>query len=190
MLGWVVSGSPGGPGRLVSVERDEPAPGPSEVLVRVQVCGACRTDLHLADGDLPPQGAVTDPRARGGGGGCRTWRECLPVSGRGPCRHRLASRNLRCVVRVGEDARTSAGPRRSPAWTPTAAMRSTPWSTRDSPTRCPQVSLRRASRRCCARGSSVTALSSGRSCPPVAAWDLWVQGQRPPHGPAGAGSRS
>ena len=52
MHGWAVSGHPGGPGRLVSVERDEPAPGRFEVLVRVEVCGICRTDLHLADGDL------------------------------------------------------------------------------------------------------------------------------------------
>jgi len=54
MLGWAVSGSPGGPGRLVPVERDQPAAGASEVLVRVQVSGVCRTDLHLADGDLAP----------------------------------------------------------------------------------------------------------------------------------------
>ena len=49
---WVVSGRPGGPGRLVQVERDVTPPGPEEVLVRVRVCGVCRTDLHLADGDL------------------------------------------------------------------------------------------------------------------------------------------
>jgi propanol-preferring alcohol dehydrogenase len=55
MLGWAVSGAPGSPGRLVSVERDQPEPGPFEVLVRVEVCGICRTDLHLADGDLAPR---------------------------------------------------------------------------------------------------------------------------------------
>ncbi|HEY7294560.1 MAG TPA: alcohol dehydrogenase catalytic domain-containing protein, partial [Dehalococcoidia bacterium] len=31
-----------------------PAPGPGEVLVRVRACGVCRTDLHVAEGDLPP----------------------------------------------------------------------------------------------------------------------------------------
>jgi propanol-preferring alcohol dehydrogenase len=29
-----------------------PAPGPGEVLVRIQACGVCRTDLHIADGEL------------------------------------------------------------------------------------------------------------------------------------------
>src|SRR5213080_4120580 len=30
----------------------EPDPGPGQVLVRVHVCGVCRTDLHVVDGDL------------------------------------------------------------------------------------------------------------------------------------------
>jgi alcohol dehydrogenase, propanol-preferring len=30
-----------------------PEPGPGEVLVRVAACGVCRTDLHVADGELP-----------------------------------------------------------------------------------------------------------------------------------------
>ena len=56
MRAWVVE-TPGpissGPLRLV--ERPEPEPTPDEVLVRVAVCGVCRTDLHLAEGDLPPR---------------------------------------------------------------------------------------------------------------------------------------
>ncbi|EQD29577.1 Zinc-containing alcohol dehydrogenase, partial [mine drainage metagenome] len=35
-------------------ERPDPTPGPGEVVVRVEVCGVCRTDLHLVEGDLPP----------------------------------------------------------------------------------------------------------------------------------------
>jgi propanol-preferring alcohol dehydrogenase len=31
-----------------------PEPGPGEVLVRVLVCGICRTDLHVVEGELPP----------------------------------------------------------------------------------------------------------------------------------------
>ena len=61
MLGWAVSGSPGDRGRLVSVEREAPVPGPFEVLVRVEVCGVCRTDLHLADNDLAPRTALRIP---------------------------------------------------------------------------------------------------------------------------------
>jgi alcohol dehydrogenase, propanol-preferring len=30
-----------------------PAPAPTEVLIRVEACGVCRTDLHLLDGELP-----------------------------------------------------------------------------------------------------------------------------------------
>ncbi|WP_139005493.1 zinc-dependent alcohol dehydrogenase family protein [Arthrobacter crystallopoietes] len=33
----------------------DPGPGPGELLVRVHVCGVCRTDLHLAEGDLAPK---------------------------------------------------------------------------------------------------------------------------------------
>ena len=31
-----------------------PRPGPGELLLRVLACGVCRTDLHVAEGDLPP----------------------------------------------------------------------------------------------------------------------------------------
>lgn len=37
------------------VERDTPSPGPGQVQLRVRCCGVCRTDLHLAEGDLPPR---------------------------------------------------------------------------------------------------------------------------------------
>jgi alcohol dehydrogenase, propanol-preferring len=42
------------PGRALE-ERDltVPEPGPGELLVRVAACGVCRTDLHVADGELP-----------------------------------------------------------------------------------------------------------------------------------------
>jgi len=37
------------------VERAVPVPGPGQMRVRVRACGVCRTDLHLAEGDLPPR---------------------------------------------------------------------------------------------------------------------------------------
>ena len=43
-----------GPGR--ALERDVvavPQPSPTEVLLEVLACGACRTDLHVLDGELP-----------------------------------------------------------------------------------------------------------------------------------------
>lgn len=42
---------PGDPLRLVTLP--DPSPGPGEVLVRVSACGVCRTDLHVADGEIP-----------------------------------------------------------------------------------------------------------------------------------------
>lgn len=37
------------------------APGPGELLVRVLACGVCRTDLHVAEGDLPVHRAGVVP---------------------------------------------------------------------------------------------------------------------------------
>jgi alcohol dehydrogenase, propanol-preferring len=37
------------------VERERPRPAAHEILVRVRTCGVCRTDLHVAEGDLPPK---------------------------------------------------------------------------------------------------------------------------------------
>ena len=56
MRAWIVNRPgpvAGGPLRLV--DRDVPEPGPGEVRVHIAVCGVCRTDLHLAEGDLPPR---------------------------------------------------------------------------------------------------------------------------------------
>ncbi len=38
-----------------------PEPSPSEVLVRVDHCGVCRTDLHIVEGELPPVRASVVP---------------------------------------------------------------------------------------------------------------------------------
>ena len=38
---------------LEHVTVDVPDPGPGELLVAVRACGVCRTDLHVAEGDLP-----------------------------------------------------------------------------------------------------------------------------------------
>jgi len=46
---------------LVLIERDTPVPGPRHVRLRVVTCGVCRTDLHLAEGDLTPRRALVTP---------------------------------------------------------------------------------------------------------------------------------
>jgi propanol-preferring alcohol dehydrogenase len=45
---------PGGTPLLEIKEVPRPAPQPGHVLLRVLACGVCRTDLHIAEGDLPP----------------------------------------------------------------------------------------------------------------------------------------
>jgi alcohol dehydrogenase, propanol-preferring len=43
-----------GPGRPLSLHTlPDPRPGPRQLLLRVRACGICRTDLHVADGELP-----------------------------------------------------------------------------------------------------------------------------------------
>lgn len=62
MRAWVVRrAGPVDGGPLVLVDRPEPVPGPNEVRVRVTVCGVCRTDLHLVEGDLAPHGPDVVP---------------------------------------------------------------------------------------------------------------------------------
>ncbi len=47
----VVIRSAGTPPELI--ERPVPSPGAGQLLIKVHACGVCRTDLHIADGDLP-----------------------------------------------------------------------------------------------------------------------------------------
>jgi propanol-preferring alcohol dehydrogenase len=42
---------PGTP--LRPADLPDPEPGPGQLLLRVRACGICRTDLHVADGELP-----------------------------------------------------------------------------------------------------------------------------------------
>jgi alcohol dehydrogenase, propanol-preferring len=55
MRAWVLS-KPGPIERAPLALRDlpDPAPGPGEIAVDVSVCGVCRTDLHVVEGDLAP----------------------------------------------------------------------------------------------------------------------------------------
>jgi propanol-preferring alcohol dehydrogenase len=62
---WVVT-TPGpvdgaGTGPLERAELPDAEPGPGEVRIRVGACGVCRTDLHLAEGDLAPRRPSTVP---------------------------------------------------------------------------------------------------------------------------------
>jgi alcohol dehydrogenase, propanol-preferring len=39
---------------LALEEREKPQPAPGQLLLKVKACAVCRTDLHVADGDLKP----------------------------------------------------------------------------------------------------------------------------------------
>ncbi|GIH81363.1 alcohol dehydrogenase [Planobispora longispora] len=78
MTAWVVRRpGPMATRPLERVRLPVPEPAPGEVLVRVEVCAVCRTDLHLAEGDLAPRRPGTAPghevvgyvEARGPGAG-------------------------------------------------------------------------------------------------------------------------
>jgi len=92
------------------VERPVPEPGPGQVRVKVLVCGVCRTDLHLAEGDLPPHraGAVPGHEVVGLvdklGAGCKRAQLGQRVGVAwlaatcGQCRYCLSGRENLCVA--------------------------------------------------------------------------------------------
>jgi len=62
MQSWVIDT----PGPIAShplhrVERYQPEPGPGQIRIRVTCCGVCRTDLHLAEGDIVPHREAATP---------------------------------------------------------------------------------------------------------------------------------
>jgi propanol-preferring alcohol dehydrogenase len=62
MRAWAVDAP--GPMRshpLALIQRQVPEPTSGQVRVHVNVCGVCRTDLHLAEGDLPPKRHLVVP---------------------------------------------------------------------------------------------------------------------------------
>jgi propanol-preferring alcohol dehydrogenase len=62
MKAWaVVTPGPIDSHPIRQVDRSLPIPGPGQIRVHVRVCGVCRTDLHLAEGDLPPKDPLVIP---------------------------------------------------------------------------------------------------------------------------------
>jgi propanol-preferring alcohol dehydrogenase len=59
---WVVDEpKPIDGGPLRRVQREVPEPAAGQLRVRISCCGVCRTDLHLAEGDLAPHRPRTTP---------------------------------------------------------------------------------------------------------------------------------
>lgn len=46
---------------LEFADAPDPKPGRGEILVRVKMCGICRTDLHVVEGELPPKKSPVIP---------------------------------------------------------------------------------------------------------------------------------
>ena len=113
MHAWVVDT----PGPIDSeplrrVERSVPVPGPGQVRIRVRVCGVCRTDLHLAEGDLAPRHRRVVPGHEVVGLVDRTGPDCVrfaigdrvgvPWLGHtcGVCRYCVSGRENLCLAPV------------------------------------------------------------------------------------------
>lgn len=111
MMAWAV-GHPGpiDTHPLEGVERPVPQPGPRELRIRVSACGVCRTDLHLAEGDLAPKRQLVVPGHEAVGVVDRLGASCtrfhlgervgIPWLARtcGTCRHCASGRENLCVA--------------------------------------------------------------------------------------------
>ena len=156
MRAWAVS-TPGpvDAGPLVPIEREIPEPGQSQIRLRVLACGVCRTDLHLAEGDLPPRRPLVIPGHEIVG--------VVDALGPDVSRYSLvtgwAQRGSRTpvasVASVSPTRRTCVFSQRLPAGTLMAATPNMSSSMRTTSTRCPSSSTTLTSRRCCARASLV-----------------------------------
>ena len=155
------------PLRAATLPIPEPAPG--EVLVRVLACGVCRTDLHVAEGDLPVHrpGVVPGHEVVGE----VVARRRSPVRGRdrvgiawlrgtdGTCRYCLRGNENLCPASAytgwdadGGYAEYAVVPADLRAPAAGRLLRGGSW------------------RRCCAPGSSATARCDGPTCRRAAGW--------------------
>ena len=92
-----------------------PVPAEGEALIRVRMCGVCRTDLHVIEGELPPRKSPIIPGPPSRRHRRKTWRKtrreirrlCAILSvRRRPRRHRLAAshrRNLPILPQAGAE---------------------------------------------------------------------------------------
>ena len=121
-----------------------PKPGAGEIRVRVHVCGVCRTDLHVVEGDLPPRRDRVIPGHQVVGVVDELGEGCTALVATA-----CASASPGCAVRAvpataaGAGTRTCAKRRRSPDTTPTADTPSTPSCDEDFAYAIPDVDRRR-----------------------------------------------
>ena len=144
------------------------SPGPARSASACTACGVCRTDLHLAEGDLAAEARRRRPRSR-------------------DRRHRRRARRRRAnASRVGDrvgipwlapHVRASAGGAAAARRTSASRPQFTGWDAdggyaqyavvdEATPTRCPIATTTSTPRRCCARASSGTARCERAELPP------------------------
>ncbi|VXC22592.1 hypothetical protein ARTHRO9AX_220282 [Arthrobacter sp. 9AX] len=153
---WVGQPGPMATRPLVTGTRKNPKPTSNELLVDVSVCGVCRTDLHLAEGDLQPRRPAVIPGHEAVG--------VVVDSGPGSSRFQPGDRvGVAWLGGVCAHVPTAAGVTKtcvrrpsSPDGTRTAAMHSNLPSPRTSPTSFRRHSAMLKQRRCCVQASSVT----------------------------------
>lgn len=158
-------------GPLECVTTEVPQPGPAELLVAVHACGVCRTDLHVAEGDLPVHRKHVTPghevvgRLSRSGPTPKTRSRWGTGSGLHGCGTPAGYANT-----VAGATKTCARSRATPVGTPTAVTPSSPLSQRLTLTHCPAATATPNLPRCCAPASSAIAHCYVPNCHPVAAW--------------------
>ncbi len=137
---------------LVIEEVAVPRPGPGDVLVKIEACGVCHTDLHAAEGDWPVKPAPPFIPGHEGvghvvavGAGVTHVKEGDRVGIPG-CTRPAATANTAWAA-----GKRCARRSRTPATRSTAVSPSTRWPMPAMSATCPRTSASSRSRRCCAR---------------------------------------
>ena len=180
MKAWVVHQPgpvDGGPLRLV--DRAVPEPGPNEIRVRVTVCGVCRTDLHLAEGDLAPHGPDVVPGHEVVG----TVDALGPGADRFSVGARVGIAWLRhtcgtCRFCRRGDENLCLDPRFT-GWDADGGYAEHAVVHEDFAYRLPTRSTTSTPHPCSARGSSASGPCGGPTCRPAAGWASTGSGRRP-----------
>ncbi len=131
---------------LVPRTRPIPEPAPGQVLIQVEACAVCRTDLHVVDGELPdiPLPIVPGHEIVGTGlWAYHHWRSVIGSACRGW--HRLAS----IVAIVNAARKIYVKPHVLPATRWTVATPSMCWPTQIMSCSSSMMSMRSPRRPCC-----------------------------------------
>ena len=149
------------PGSLLQIEEvPRPEAQAGYVLLRVLACGVCRTDLHIAEGDLPQPLTHPGPPDCRRGGGRRDGRTAAGQPGRGLLDRRRRWRVLVLPSRDGRSVRSAHVYRIHGQWW---LCRVRPGAGGFSAFHCRPAWMTSMWRRCCAPGLSAFAACGWRA---------------------------